>query len=335
MDHQIPNLGVVSSNLAGHAIFDCGYRKTDYYQKILNCSSCVVGSFEIVIKMMDLKNLIKKIIHGPIKKFFLLFGYIILNKRHKDYGFNTVLTKIISDNHPLIFDIGAEDGSSCERYSRLFTKPILHAFEPRLEKFGIMKSKFNNKKNIYLINVAVGSKTEIKIFNQIKGGGRSSFHKSTVDNLSDQTQIDVQVITIDEYVNKNNIKKINLLKIDTQGYEDEVLKGAQETLKLNKIDIIETELILGNMYEKTLSFNEIENLIYPYGYKFFALTCTNIETYSLNLWQLPELQFDVIYTSNDIYNKYIKGSNYIENSHYRRNRKQTVEEYMQDKLIRK
>jgi FkbM family methyltransferase len=198
-----------------------------------------------------------------------------------------------------------------------------------------MKSKFNDNKNVYLNNVAVGSKTEIKIFNQIKGGGRSSFLTSTVDDLSKQEQIDVQVETVDAYVKKNNIKKINLLKIDVQGFEDEVLKGAQETLKLNKIDIIETELILGNMYEKTLSFNEIENLIYPYGYKFFALTCTNIETYSLNLWKLPELQFDVIYTSNDIYNDYVKGRNFFEKSHYRRGRKQTVEEFMNDKLIRK
>ena len=285
--------------------------------------------------MIDLKNLIKKIIRDPIIKFFRLFGYIILKKRHKDYAFNTVLTELISDNHPLIFDIGAEDGDSCERYSSILKNPIIHAFEPRPDQFEIMKSKFNDNKNVYLNNVAVGSKTEIKISNQIKGGGRSSFLTSTVDDLSKQEQIDVQVETVDAYVKKNNIKKINLLKIDVQGFEDEVLKGAQETLKLNKIDIIETELILGNMYEKTLSFNEIENLIYPYGYKFFALTCTNIETYSLNLWKLPELQFDVIYTSNDIYNDYVKGRNFFEKSHYRRGRKQTVEEYMKDKLIRK
>ena len=285
--------------------------------------------------MMDLKNLIKKIIRNLIIKFFRLFGYIILKKMHKDYGFNTVLTKLISDTHPLIFDIGAEDGSSCERYSRLFTKPILHVFEPRLEQFGIMKSKFNDKKNIYLNNVAVGSKKEIKIFNQIKGGGRSSFLKSTVDNLSDQTQIDVQVITIDEYVNKNNIKRINLLKIDTQGYEDEVLKGAQETLKLNKIDIIETELILGNMYEKTLSFNEIENLIYAYGYKFFALVNhQNINQNSDNLIDQPNLQYDVIYTRDEIYNKYAYGRNFFEKTKYRKS-SETVEEFMNEKLIKK
>ena len=248
--------------------------------------------------MMNLKKLVNKISIS-------LFGYLIIKKRHKDYGFNTVLTKLISDNHPLIFDIGAEDGSSCERYSKLFANPILHAFEPHPDKFRKIKNKFNKNKNIYLNNIALGSKTEIKKFNQIKGGGRSSFLKSTVDDLSNQKQIDVQVSTIDEYVNKNSIKKINLLKIDTQGYEDEVLKGAQETIKLNKIDIIETEIIVGNMYEKTLSFNEIENLIYPYGYKIFAITNHHSnEQYSANIIAQPALQFDVIYTREEIYKNF-------------------------------
>ena len=282
-----------------------------------------------------MKKFIKKIINYPILKFFSYFGYIIIRKRHKDFAFNKVLTKLISNDRPLILDIGAEDGDSCERYISILKTPIIHAFEPRPDQFEIMKSKFKDNKDIYLNNAAVGNKAEIKIFNQIKGGGRSSFLKSTVDDLSNQEEIEVQVESIDGYVKKNNINKINLLKIDVQGFEDEVLKGAQETLKLNKIDIIETELILGNMYEKTLSFNEIENLIYPFGYKFFALNCTNIETYSLNLWDVPELQFDVIYTSNDIYDEYVKGKNFFEKSHYRKGRNQTVKEYMRGKLIRK
>ena len=278
--------------------------------------------------MINLKKLINKI-------FIRLFGYFIIKKRHKDYGFNRVLTKLISDNHPLIFDIGAEGGGSSERYIKLFSEPIIHNFEPRPDQFEIMKNKFNDKKNIYLNNVAVGSKAEIKIFNQIKGGGRSSFLTSTVDDLSKLEQIEIQVETIDAYVKKNNIKKINLLKIDVQGFEDEVLKGAQETLKSNKIDIIELELIVGNLYDKTLSFGEIENIICPYGYRLFALTNHHsTDQHSANIFVQPNLQFDVIYTRNEIYTKYAYGRNFFEKSGYRKS-SQTVEEYMQDKSIRK
>ena len=56
-----------------------------------------------------------------------------------------------------------------------------------------------------------------------------------------------------------------------------------------------------------LSFNEIENLIYPYGYKFFALTNHhNQDRHSDNIIERPRLQFDLIYTRNDIYKKYAK-----------------------------
>ena len=41
----------------------------------------------------------------------------------------------------------------------------------------------------------------------------------------------VDVISIDEYCEKNRIKRINLLKIDTQGSEAEVLRGAKEFIK--------------------------------------------------------------------------------------------------------
>lgn len=276
-----------------------------------------------------MKKLINKI-------FIHLFSSFIIKKRNKDYGFNKILKKIIPDSHPIIFDVGAEDGDSTERYLKLFSEPNIHNFEPRPDQFEIMKSKFNDKKNIYINNFALGSKAEIKIFNQIKGGGRSSFLISTVDDLSKQEQIEVEVETVDTYVKKNNIKKINLLKIDVQGFEDEVLKGAQETLKLNKIDIIELELIVGNLYDKTLSFGEIENIICPYGYRLFALTNHHSnEQHSVNIISQPHLQFDVIYTRDEFYKKYAYGRNFFEKSIYRFYKKQTVKEFMKDKLIRK
>ena len=182
--------------------------------------------------------------------------------------------------------------------------------------------------------MALGNEVGIKKFNQIEGGGRSSFLTSTVDNLSSHEQIDVQVETVDSYVKKNNIKKINILKIDVQGFEGEVLRGAQEMLKANNIDIIELELIVGNMYDKTLSFGEIENIICPYGYKLFALTNHHSsEQHSANIIIQPWLQFDVIYTRDEIYKKYAYGRNFYEKSMYRKS-SQTVEEYMQDKLYK-
>ena len=54
-----------------------------------------------------------------------------------------------------------------------------------------------------------------------------------------------------------------MLKIDTQGYEDKVLIGCQETLKKNKIKAIIVEIMFDNVYEKYFSFSDIEKYINP------------------------------------------------------------------------
>ena len=53
-----------------------------------------------------------------------------------------------------------------------------------------------------------------------------------------------------------------------------------------------------------------------------------------NLIDQPNLQFDVIYTRDEIYKKYAYGRNFFEKTEYRKS-SETVEEFMNDKLIRK
>jgi FkbM family methyltransferase len=72
--------------------------------------------------------------------------------------------------------------------------------------------------------------------------------KNKQDHLKKEIKIDVN--TVDNYVKQNNINHIDYLKIDTQGYEEEVLKGSIETLKSGIVKYIEVEIILSNYYEK-------------------------------------------------------------------------------------
>ena len=87
------------------------------------------------------------------------------------------------------------------------------------------------------------------------------------NSIEFEKKIKAKVSTLDIYCKKNNINNIDLMKIDTQGYEPEVLDGAYEMLSNQKIKIIEIELILGFAYEKRLSFFDLENKLQPHGYK--------------------------------------------------------------------
>ena len=80
-----------------------------------------------------------------------------------------------------------------------------------------------------------------------------------------------------------------------------MLAGAQETLKKNLIDVIELEIQLGKMYEKTSSFNEIENLIYPYGYKFIAIWYDPYAYHSPSILNNPSLEYEAIYVRKEFF----------------------------------
>jgi hypothetical protein len=85
----------------------------------------------------------------------------------------------------------------------------------------------------------------------------------------------------------NSINKIDYLKIDTQGFEAEVLKGGSKTLNITSN--IEIELTLVNYYKKKSNFLQIEILL-DNKFEIFSI----LPRYNHNNFQLKWC--DVIYT---------------------------------------
>ena len=191
---------------------------------------------------------------------------------------------------PIIFDIGANQGQSIDRFSRLFNNPIIHAFEPIKFEYEHLIRKYKKNKNIILNNFAVGDKEETNTIYVAKKTGNSSFYKinhnskwlkkrseqfnTSPENYAKNKQ-KVKVTTIDKYCRINNIQNIDLLKIDTQGYENKILSGSKKILKKNIISIIETEIIFDNTYQKYLTFSDIEKFLLPNNFRFCGLNTIN------------------------------------------------------------
>ena len=156
---------------------------------------------------------------------------------------------------PTIFDVGAHHGESIKRYKKLFPTATIHAFEPDVENFKILKKNWSDNGSITLNNLGISaSKGTLTLHRNLKSD-TTSFHKVNVESewakrrsahynasLKEYTEksYNVPVVNLDSYIEENNILSINLLKIDTQGHEDEVLKGAKKTLEKGIINVIET-----------------------------------------------------------------------------------------------
>jgi hypothetical protein len=89
-----------------------------------------------------------------------------------------------------------------------------------------------------------------------------------VDNVNDTTTVRTE--TLDYYMGYNDIDHVDILKMDIQGAEPKVLKGAKE--RLGNFDIILTELNFYDLYKKQVSFYDIEQYLKPAGFKLFDIS---------------------------------------------------------------
>jgi len=249
-----------------------------------------------------------------IKKSFNILGYELrrFNEIDKTLSFDEIACKLINNISPheiVIFDIGAHRGESVEKFKKNFPDSIIHSFEPDEENFKFLKDKFSGNVNIYLNNFGAGNfngkqkfyrnvKTDTSSFNKVNMNSawvkrRSERFNVKPMNFTTRTY-DVDIRKLDDYIEEKSIERINVLKLDTQGYEDECLKGCIKTLKKNMIDIIETELIVGDVYNKSLSFRDIENIISPFNYSFYGIQNRG------NLLEKPYLNLDLMYVRKEL-----------------------------------
>ena len=122
----------------------------------------------------------------------------------------------------VIFDVGSRDDSIF-----LNEEKQVHYFEPNVNAFNSIKNKSCRNIKSYFNNFALGDKKEKKIYYDHVG----SFIPMPQGTEYGMLDID----TGDNYIKDNEIKEIDLLKIDTEGYEFSIIKGFQENLKNIKI----------------------------------------------------------------------------------------------------
>ena len=265
-----------------------------------------------------------KIIKKVIKKFLRICGYEIrghypeLSQMSFDeiyqklFDKNDIITGILTQK-AIIFDVGADKGQSIERLSKLFKEKQIHSFEPIKFKFLNLEKKYSKYQHIHLNNYALGERSENKEFYVNHYTGSSSFLKIKENTAwlklrSKQWKIlpeeflkkkeNIEINTVDNYCNQNNINEIDIIKIDTQGYEDKVLIGCKQMIEKKRIKFIELEIIFSDLYEKTLSISDIENKL-KNNYRLFA------NDFYGNLYSNKIYQLNLIYINKDFYKKII------------------------------
>lgn len=248
---------------------------------------------------------------------FFGFGVHRVPGRNFDAVLCDVLKRCYRPNEPLaIFDVGAHEGESIDRFMRLAPQSRIYAFEPARQSFARLQKKYGADPDVRLNYAAVGAVSDQVKFNFHPTATGSSSMCAVIDSefarrrgIPGHVEVeDVQCIALDEFAAHRNIQRINILKIDVQGYESEVLKGAQGLLLKDQIDIVEIEVIIGGAYDRLSSFLDIETFLIENDY--YLIACSPDGRFghgrAFDVIANPELQFDLIYVAPHIHEKLLK-----------------------------
>lgn len=167
----------------------------------------------------------------------------------------------------IVIDVGANVGDFVECCLAYQPWAFIHAFEPLPNAFKELQKKFSSYARVFTVNQAIGSKAGNLPIQVSRFSEASSFlNQATVlkDGLygidfSVTQELNVAVIRLDDYIGQMNVGRIRLLKIDTQGFELEVLKGAREYLP--SIEYIYLEGAFKPLYENQPLVNDLQKFL--------------------------------------------------------------------------
>ncbi len=163
----------------------------------------------------------------------------------------------------VVYDIGAYNGIWSKAFA-IYTQGKVYSFEPNPEVQEEFKERTQRFNDVYLQPVACGAeeKEAVEYIDEHKGAASSllamsDVHKREFIKTGESHSVDINIVSLDEWIRHNDLPIPQLLKMDVQGYELEVIKGSIKILE--KVKYIWCELSFKELYENGSTFSSINS----------------------------------------------------------------------------
>ena len=210
-----------------------------------------------------------------ILKILSLFDYFLKIKVIKFFKKEKI------NKFDIFIDVGSHHGETIKIFSKYFIIKKLFAFEASPMNYQYLKKKIKISKypSVEMFNKALGEKKEKLFLNQFKETQSTTFlsfnqnskyllrKKKILSPYSENfflKKIEINVERLDEFLQNKNIKVIDILKIDTEGFDFNVIKGLGN--KIFQTKYIYFEHHFDDMIEKNYKFSDIHSYLVKHNF---------------------------------------------------------------------
>jgi hypothetical protein len=172
-----------------------------------------------------------------------------------------------------VIDIGASYGDFIHVVREAKSNILIYGFEPIASVFKSLQERYNRVSEIELYNIAIGNLDGVIDFNENDYSYSSSIlpiseiHTNEFPFTKNYKKYQTKIACLDTIFKDKIIQRPLLIKIDVQGYEENVLSGAEHTFKQADFVLIETSFF--ELYQGQSLFEVINEKLYNLGF-FYA-----------------------------------------------------------------
>jgi FkbM family methyltransferase len=187
--------------------------------------------------------------------------------------------KRLATSMKVVFDVGANVGDNTLLYGNEFPTAQIFACEPSAQPRNRLLRRVVELENVRVLPIALGERDETTTINTHVGSDQNSLlvvdsqasRHVGADFFQPLAAETIEIKRLDRVVADFGVGEIDFLKIDTQGFELNVLRGAEGLLSEKRIKLILLEVNFVPLYEGQPAFGELIGFLDSYGYRFIAL----------------------------------------------------------------
>lgn len=207
-----------------------------------------------------MKNILKKI-QKALNLILAVFGLELIKTYPNERGVSIYsdVKFFLGKKEKLKFvDIGANIGQTTKVLRQIFPEGHVLSVEPDSIAFERLLKKYKNDKHVTCIQAFIGSEK-----------GTTTFYRNTHSDMNSglkrgrdawgkiEEKLRLPVITLDDLAKSYYMNHVDFLKIDTQGFDFEVLKGAKDLFNNHSVDLVAIEHIFSEMYLGLPNLDEV------------------------------------------------------------------------------